>query len=88
VTYPRISDRERRLRTRIDELRDQRDALADERDQIMAEAAKLQALVAALEQEPRHMNQYGPCAVYNTPEERQAARRRTWRESKRRKAAG
>lgn len=89
MTRPRITPREWRLRTRIDELREQRDTLAEEANQLRAENDRLLALVATIKQNPRHvrlhMNQYGPCAVYNTPKERRAARRRSWRESKRRK---
>lgn len=84
-----MTDREFRLRERIDRL-------ADERDRYKATVRELTALVSVLEQRLAnalashgvliypHGNQHGPAIRYVTDEERRMARRLTWRESKRR----
>lgn len=80
-----MSDQILRLRQRIDILVDERDRLRADRDYWRELATSLGDQYESLSMRV-HVNQHGAVNVYATHEERLEARRRTWRESKRRKA--
>lgn len=81
-----MTDRELRLRERID-------VLSDERDELRAATRVLEARLSKALANPlvrdgvlvvAHGNQHGPCVRYETEVERREARRLSWRMSKRR----
>lgn len=81
-----MSGREWKLRNRIDTLFTEVLALRQERDQLLEKLRRQQAQIRGLELPPLHRNQHGPVVLYETEEQRREGRRRSWRNSKRRRA--
>lgn len=77
-----MTPREQRLRQRIDQLLDDREGLQTENQRLRA---TIHVFVARATATGNHINQHGYCPPrYQTQEERDEARRLTWRLSKRR----